>query len=60
MQVATSATLIRNQNMIANSFDTPKTPRKFKWIWCVMIQSSLVLVTASTNAYDTTNLNIEK
>ena len=47
--------------MTANSFDTPKTPRKFKWIWWVVIQSSLVLITASTNAYAiNTKYNIEK
>lgn len=40
------------------SSDTPKTPRKFKWIWWGVIQSSLVLA-FTTNAYATTP-NIEK
>ena len=38
--------------------DTPNTPRKLKWIWWGMIQSSLVLA-FTTNAYATTS-NIEK
>jgi hypothetical protein len=44
--------------MIAMSSDTPNTPRKLKWIWWGMIQSSLVLA-FTTNAYATTT-NIEK
>ena len=40
------------------SSDTPNTPRKLKWIWWGMIQSSLVLA-FTTNAYATTP-NIEK
>ena len=46
--------------MTAMSSDTPKSPRKFKWIWMGMLPSSLVLA-FTTNAYaTTTNIEIEK
>ena len=42
------------------TLDTPKTPRKFKCIWWVVIQSSLVIA-SNNNAYAVNNINdIEK
>ena len=45
--------------MVAMSSDTPKTPRKLKWIWWGMIQSSLVIASIN-NAYAINNNDIEK
>ena len=60
MQVAISARLTQMKSMSAMYSDTPKTPRKFKWIWWGMIQSILVLA-FTNNAYATTsNIEIEK
>ena len=60
MQVAISARLTQMKSMSAMYSDTPKIPRKFKWIWWGMIQSSLVLA-FTNNAYATTsNIEIEK
>jgi len=39
--------------------DTPNTPRKFKWIWWCMLQSSLVIA-FNNNAYAINNNDIEK
>jgi hypothetical protein len=42
------------------TLDTPKTPRKLKCIWWVVIQSSLVIA-SNNNAYAINNINdIEK
>jgi hypothetical protein len=59
MQDAISARLTLSYNMSAMSSDTPKTPRKFKWIWWGMIQSSLVIASIN-NAYAINNNDIEK
>ena len=58
-QGVTSATLTQMKNMVVMSSDTPKTPRKFKWIWWGMIQSSLVIASIN-NAYAINNNDIEK
>ena len=47
------------KSMAAMSSDTPKTPRKLKWIWWGMIQSSLVIASIN-NAYAINNNDIEK
>ena len=58
-QVAISATLIQMKSMSVMNSDTPKTPRKFKWIWwCVLPSISWLMLT--TNAYANTNNEIEK
>jgi hypothetical protein len=59
MQDAISARLTLSYNMSAMYSDTPKTPRKFKWIWWGMIQSSLVIASIN-NAYAINNNDIEK
>ena len=59
MQDAISARLILSYSMSAMYSDTPKTPRKFKWIWWGMIQSSLVIASIN-NAYAINNNEIEK
>ena len=59
MQVATFATLTQMKSMVVMSSDTPKTPRKFKWIWLGMLQSSLVIASIN-NAYAINNNDIEK
>ena len=41
------------------TLDTHKTPRKLKWIWWGMIQSSLVIASIN-NAYAINNNDIEK
>ena len=46
--------------MVAMSSDTPKTPRKLKWIWLGMLQSSLVIASINNNAYAINNNDIEK
>jgi hypothetical protein len=58
-QAATFATLTQMRSMVVMSSDTPKTPRKFKWIWWGMIQSSLVIASIN-NAYAINNNDIEK
>lgn len=58
-QAATFATLTQMKSMVAMSSDTPKTPRKFKWIWWGMLQSSLVIASIN-NAYAINNNDIEK
>jgi hypothetical protein len=58
-QAAISAALTQMRSMSAMSSDTPKTPRKFKWIWWGMIQSSLVIASIN-NAYAINNNDIEK
>lgn len=58
-QDAISATLTPMKSMVAMSSDTPKTPRKFKWIWWGMLQSSLVIASIN-NAYAINNNDIEK
>ena len=58
-QAAISANLIQMRSMIAMSSDTPKTPRKLKWIWWGMLQSSLVTASIN-NAYAINNNDIEK
>ena len=45
--------------MVAMSSDTPKIPRKLKWIWWGMLQSSLVIASIN-NAYAINNNDIEK
>ncbi len=54
-----SAALTQMKSMSAMSCDTPKIPRKFKWIWWGMIQSSLVIASIN-NAYAINNNDIEK
>jgi hypothetical protein len=58
-QAATFATSTQMRSMVVMSSDTPKTPRKFKWIWLGMIQSSLVIASIN-NAYAINNNDIEK
>ena len=58
-QVATFATLTQMKSMIAMSSDTPKTPRKLKWIWWYVLPSSLVIASIN-NAYAINNNDIEK
>ena len=58
-QDAISAALTQMKSMSAMSSDTPKIPRKFKWIWWGMIQSSLVIASIN-NAYAINNNDIEK
>ena len=58
-QAVTFATLIQMRSMVVMNSDTPKTPRKFKWIWWGMIQSSLVIASIN-NAYAINNNDIEK
>ena len=58
-QAATFATLTQMKSMDVMSSDTPKTPRKFKWIWWGMLQSSLVIASIN-NAYAINNNDIEK
>ena len=58
-QAATFATLTRMKSMVAMSSDTPKIPRKLKWIWWGMLQSSLVIASIN-NAYAINNNDIEK
>ena len=58
-QAAISAALTQMKSTSAMSSDTPKIPRKFKWIWWVMIQSSLVIASIN-NAYAINNNDIEK
>ena len=41
------------------TLDTPNIPRKFKWIWWGMIQSSLVIVSINSS-YAINNNDIEK
>ena len=58
-QAATFATLTQMKSMSAMSCDTPKIPRKIKWIrWCVLPSISWLMLT--TNAYANTNNEIEK
>ena len=58
-QDATSAPLTQMKSMSAMSSDTPKIPRKLKWIWWGMIQSILVIA-FNNNAYAINNNDIEK
>jgi hypothetical protein len=58
-QAATFAILTRMKSMSAMSSDTPKTPRKLKWIWWVVLPSSLVIA-SNNNAYAINNNDIEK
>jgi hypothetical protein len=58
-QAATFATLTQIKSMVVMSSDTPKNPRKFKWIWWGMLQSSLVIASIN-NAYAINNNDIEK
>jgi hypothetical protein len=58
-QAATFATSTQMKSMVVMSSDTPKTPRKFKWIWWGMLQSSLVIASIN-NAYAINNNDIEK
>ena len=58
-QAAISATLTQMKSMNVMSSDTPKTPRKLKWIWWGMIQSILVIA-FNNNAYAINNNDIEK
>ena len=45
--------------MVVMSSDTPKNPRKFKWIWWGMLQSSLVIASINSS-YAINNNDIEK
>jgi len=56
MWVVISATLILRKNMTASSLDTPM---KCKW-FCYLCVDLLIVLTASTNAYASTNSHIEK
>ena len=58
-QAATFATLTQMKSMSVMSSDTPKTPRKFKWIWWYVLPSSLVIASIN-NAYAINNNDIEK
>ena len=58
-QAATFAILTQMKSMDVMNSDTPKTPRKFKWIWLGTIQSSLVIASIN-NAYAINNNDIEK
>ncbi len=58
-QDAISAALTQMKSMSAMSCDTPKIPRKFKWIRLGMIQSILVIA-LNNNAYAINNNDIEK
>ena len=59
-QAATFATLTQMKSMSAMYSDTPKIPRKLKWIRWGVLQSILVLA-FTNNAYATTsNIEIEK
>ncbi len=58
-QDAISAALTQMKSMSAMSSDTPKIPRKLKWIWWGMIQSILVIA-FNNNAYAINNNDIEK
>jgi hypothetical protein len=58
-QAATFATLTEMKSMSVMSSDTPKIPRKLKWIWWGMIQSILVIA-FNNNAYAINNNDIEK
>ena len=58
-QAVTFATLTQMKSMVVMSSDTPKIPRKFKWIWWGMLQSSLVIASIN-NAYAINNNDIEK
>jgi hypothetical protein len=56
---AISAALTQMKGMSAMSSDTPKIPRKLKWIWWYVLPS--ILVTAfNNNAYAINNNDIEK
>ena len=56
---AISAALTQMKSMSAMSSDTPKIPRKLKWIWWYVLPS--ILVTAfNNNAYAINNNDIEK
>ena len=58
-QDAISAALTQMKSMSAMSSDTPKIPRKLKWIWWYVLPS--ILVTAfNNNAYAINNNDIEK
>ena len=58
-QAATFAILTQMKSMSAMSSDTPKIPRKLKWIWWYVLPS--ILVTAfNNNAYAINNNDIEK
>ena len=58
-QAAISATLTQMKSMSVMSSDTPNIPRKLKWIWWGMLQSSLVIASIN-NAYAINNNDIEK
>jgi hypothetical protein len=58
-QGATSAALTRMKSMSAKMYDTPKIPRKLKWIWWYVLPSSLVIASIN-NAYAINNNDIEK
>jgi hypothetical protein len=58
-QGATFAALTQMKSMSVMSSDTPKIPRKLKWIWWYVLPS--ILVTAfNNNAYAINNNDIEK
>ena len=57
-QAVTFATSTQMKSMSAMSSDTPKIPRKLKWIWWVVLPSSLVIA-SNNNAYANNN-DIEK
>ena len=48
-QAAISATLTQMKGMSVMSSDTPNIPRKLKWIWWGMLQSSLVIASINNN-----------
>jgi hypothetical protein len=58
-QAAISAALTQMKSTSAMSCDTPKIPRKLKWIRLGMIQSILVIA-LNNNAYAINNNDIEK
>jgi hypothetical protein len=58
-QAATSATSTRMKSMAVMSSDTPNIPRKLKWIWSGMLQSSLVIASINSS-YAINNNDIEK
>jgi hypothetical protein len=47
------------KSMAVMSSDTPNTPRKLKWIWSGMLQSSLVIASINSS-YAINNNDIEK
>jgi hypothetical protein len=54
-----SAALTQIKSMSVMSSDTPKIPRKLKWIWWYVLPSSLVIASIN-NAYAINNNDIEK